>query len=298
MPSDNSRAVYYRGEFKYSDALNAKEVEALGKMVSTVIKSTADKAIVPNLFASAKLKKADGIHAKLYDWSIGVALQKPEGGPSGVQKITPTTYDIILSQWEYKVGITDEASITGNITATDVLSAPRAGRAFARAIDADGFDAVINGGTPATGTHDWSSASDDDVIDDITSAVQALEDAGYEAKTMLATPTQRGRLMKITNGLTNPRPLKQYMIDQFGLEIVKYNKITYKKDDGTIVDLFNPNKNLVIGDFAGSTVFAQLPMRTEAYRDVESGVNYALMRKFFKSSVLFKDGVAVLNVNL
>lgn len=288
MPIDSNK--YYEGIFVNPDAMDARTKEYLAKMVSSVLKQAGEMSIAPNLFVPNPLDAKMGTVGKFYDWGQLVARLKPDGVATGINKIKPTDHTYELDEYEVKVGITDKAKLNSQMAAQDLLTAGNSARAFARAFDAQAFNTVKTD-MNTTGGSDWSAATDQEVLDMLDAMFGEVDDAGFDATDLIMTRKQRSRVTKI--GLTYATPLTAEDLIKKEWPMVKnihvWKKIRVKKPDATMETLFDPTGNLFAIDRTACGVFTQRPTTIEQFRDVDAGVDFAYMRKYFKTDLVQLD---------
>ena len=287
---------YYEGLFVNPNAISAKEKMYLAKLVKTVLKEAGEESIAPQLFVPNPLDRKMGTEGKFYDWGQLVARLKPDGVPTGLSKIMPSEHSYSLDEYEVKVGITDRAKINGQMTAQDQLTAGNSARAFSRAFESQAFNHVLTDSNNTSGTN-WSTESDTNVLDQLDNIIGLIDDQGFNGDALVMTRKQRSRLTKI--GLTYANPLTaQELIQAEWPDIKKifiWKKITVKKPDGSTETLLDPTGNLFVIDTKACGVFTQRPVTVEKFRDVDAGVDFAYMRKFFKTDLVQKDAARVLD---
>ena len=285
MPIEPNR--YYEGIFVNPDAIDAKQKEYLAKMVSSVLKQAGEMSIAPLLFVPNPLDAKMGTTGKFYDWGQLVARLKPDGVPTGLNKIKPTDHSYELDEYEVKVGITDKAKINSQMQAQDLLSAGNSARAFSRAFDAQAFNTVKTDMSTTSGTN-WSTETDANVLDQLDGIIGNVDDGGFDATDIIMTRKQRSRITKI--GLTYATPLTAEDLIKKEWPMIKnvhiWKKILVKKPDGSTETLFDPTGNLFVIDRTACGVFTQRPTTIEKFRDVDAGVDFAYMRKYFKTDLV------------
>jgi hypothetical protein len=288
MPIDSNQ--YYEGIFVNPDAMDAKTKEYLAKMVSSVLKQAGEMSIAPSLFVPNPLDAKMGTVGKFYDWGQLVARLKPDGVPTGLSKIKPTDHSYELDEYEVKVGITDKAKLNGQMQAQDLLTAGNSARAFARAFDAQAFNTVLTD-MNSTGGSNWSTETDANVLDQIDNCIGFVDDAGFDPDAMVMTRKQRSRITKI--GLTYANPLTAEELIQKEWPQVKkihiWKKIQVKKPDASVEMMFDPTGEFFVIDTKACGVFTQRPTTLESFRDVDAGVDFAYMRKYFKTDLVQLD---------
>lgn len=279
---------YQEGLFVNPEAIDLRQKKYLAKLVSSVLKGAGEKSIAPDLFVPNPLDRAMGTEGKFYDWGQLVARLKPDGVPTGLGKVLPSDTAYSLDEWEVKVGITDRSKINAQMQAQDLLTAGQASRAFARAFDAQAFNTVLTDMSATSGTN-WSTETDANVLDQLDGIIGLVEDEGFEASDLVMTRKQKSRIKKI--GLTYANPLTAMELIQGEHENIKkihtWKKIKVKKPDGSgYEEMFDPTGNLFVIDRTACGVFTQRPVTLEKDRDVEAGVDFAYMRKYFKTDLV------------
>lgn len=282
---------YQEGLFVNPDAIDARQKEYLAKLVRSVLKEAGEMSIAPQLFVPNPLDAKMGTEGKFYDWGQLVARLKPDGVPTGLQKIKPSDHAYSLDEYEVKVGITDRAKINRAQEAQDLLTAGNSARAFARAFDAQAFNHV-QVDCNSTGGSNWSTETDANILNQLDGIIGEVDDAGFDANAMIMTRKQRSRLTKI--GLTYANPLTAQELIQKEWPSIKqifiWKKIQIEKPDGSGYELlFNPTGYLFVIDTKACGVFTQRPITIEKDRDVDAGIDYAYMRKYFKTDLVQLD---------
>lgn len=277
------------GIFVNPDVIDARIKKWLAKLVSSVLKKAGEVSLVPELMVPNPLDAAMGTEGKFYDWGQLVARLKPDGIPTDVQKILPTSVNYSLDEWEVKVGITDRAKINSQMQAQDLLTGGDAARAFARAFDAQGLGTII-ANSNSTGGSNWSTETDANVLDQLSATFEKIWDEGFDPHALIMTQKQATRLAKIGVSYATPLTAEQ-LIKQLHPNLKKiyiWRKIKYKKPDGVEVEMFNPTGYLMVLDSEALGVFTQRPTTVEAKRDTDAGVDFAYLRKYFKTDLVQK----------
>ena len=278
-----------RSVFKNPDAVSYKLLMQFAKMRSSVLKSASEKTLLQDITVNNPLPVDHGLEGKFYDWGELVAVKKPEGATTGVQRPVPGTTKYVLEQSEVPVGITDEATINSQLKAQNLLTAGQSGKAFARAMDSDVLNEFVNESNSTAGTN-WDTETDVNIRKQLREAGDEVEDVGFDVSTILMTSGQLERIGRIESIVKGFNTVEKYMLDIFpGATLKKWRKIRYKDDHLVWQTLFDPVGKLILLDKAGFAVFTQRPTTMEFYRDVPAGVDYAYMRKFFGSKVVQKD---------
>lgn len=288
---------YYDGLFINPDAIDARQKEYLAKLTRSVLQEAGEESIAPSLFVNNPLEAAMGTEGKFYDWGQLVARLKPDGQATGITKIKPSETAYSLDEHEVRVGITDRAKINKQMKAQDILTKGNAARAFSRAFDAQAFNTVKTDMNTTSGT-DWSSATDADVMDQLDQIIGLVDDKGFNVDALITTRKQKSRIKKI--GLTYANPLTAMELVQGEHESIKkwytWKPINIEKPDGSgDENLFTPVGNLFVIATKACGVYTQRPTTIEVDRDVESGVDYAYMRKFFKTDLVQLDAARQLD---
>lgn len=284
MPIEGNQ--YQEGIFVNPDALDAKEKKWLAKLLSSILVKSGEESIVPELLVPNQLTPEMGTEGKFYDWGQLVARFKPDGVPTDIQKIAPSTHNYSLEEWEVKVGITDRAKINGQMQAQDMLTAGDSGRAFARAFDAQGLT-TIRDDLPTTSGTNWSTETDANILDQLTGMFDNVWDAGFRPKAVAMTQAQMTRLARIGMGFASPITVEELFLKQFKIgKTYVWRKIIIKNPDGTTRTMFDPTGHLATLDVDAVGVFSQRPTTIEKVRDAFAGVDFAIMRKYFKTDVV------------
>ena len=289
MPLEPNK--YHEGLFKNPDAIDARQKKFLAKLVSSVLKQAGEISIAPMLFVSNSLERKAGTTGKFYDWGQLVARLKPDGIPTGLGKIKPSSVAYELDEYETKVAITDRAKINSEMDAQGILSAGDHARAFSRAVDAQAFNHVKDDMETTSGT-DWSAASDADVMDQLDGMIGEVDDDGFNADALVMTRKQRSRISKIGLSYANPLTTEELIMKEYPQvkKIHIWKKIRAKKPDGSgYEEFFDPTGYLFAIDTKACGVFTQRPVTLEGFRDVDAGVDFAYMRKYFQTALVQLD---------
>lgn len=278
-----------RGVFKNPDAVDAKTLKCFAKMRSQILKKAAELSYAGDVTVPNPLPVEHGLRGKFYDWGQLVALPKPEGAATGVQKLEAGSVEYEMSRHEVKVGITDEASINAQMNAQNLLTVGQAGRAFARAIDSDCFNEFLDGSNTTAGT-DWDTETDVNIRKQLVTAKDEIEDIGFVANKVLMTSKQMERIGRIESISRGYNTVESYLQSIFpDADILTWRKIRYRDEHLVWHTLFDPAGKLAILDKDGFAVFSQRPLTVEFKRDVDHGVDYAYNRKFFATKVAQKE---------
>jgi len=278
---------YYEGVFVNPNAIDLRTKKYLAKLVRNVLKQAGETSIAPNLFVNNPLDAKMGLNGKFYDWGQLVARLKPDGVPSGLQNVLPSTHDYVLDRYEVKVGITDDAKINAQMTAQNLLTEGDAARAFKRAFDAQAFNHAKADMNTTSGT-DWSSATDAQVLVELDTMIGEIDDGQFDPNAMVLTRKQRSRISKIGLSYANPLTAEQ-IIQKTWPDIKKvyvWKKIMIEKPDGSDETLFDPTGYAFAIDTKACGVYTQRPTTIETKRDVDAGVDFAFVRKYFKTDIV------------
>jgi len=289
MPLEPNR--YYEGLFVNPDAIDARQKEYLAKLTRSVLKEAGEMSIAPQLFVPNPLDAKMGTEGKFYDWGQLVARLKPDGIPTGLGKVKPSDHSYSLDEYEVKVGITDRAKINKQMQAQDLLTAGNAARAFSRAFDAQAFNHVEADCNTTSGTN-WSTETDANILDQLDGIIGEVDDKGFDANAMIMTRKQRSRLTRIGLTYANPLTAEELIMKEWPMvkKIFIWKKIEIEKPDGSGYEtLFDPTGYLFVVDTKACGVFTQRPTTIEKDRDVEAGIDFAYMRKYFKTDLVQLD---------
>jgi len=289
LPRDIEDVKMDRGVFKNPDAVDLRTLKAFAKLRSDILKVASEKSLITEVTVDNPLAVEHGLIGKIYDWGQLVALKKSEGVPTGVQHVKPGSIDYQLEQHEVKVGITDEGKINSTQSAQDILSAGQAGMAFARSIDSQCFNEFVANSNGTTGTN-WDTETDVNIRKQLRGAGDVVEDLGFDITTVIMTTGQLERIGRIESIVRGYNTVEGYMNSIFpGAKILTWKQIKYKDEHLVWQTLFNPVGKLMLLDKDAFSVFTQRPTTAEFKRDVDAGVDYAYMRKFFKTKIAQKE---------
>lgn len=283
--------TYNEGLFVNPDAIDAKQKIYLAKMVSSVLKQSGEISIAPQLFVSNPLDRKAGLEGKFYDWGQLIARLKPDGLPTGDQKVKATKTEYILEEYETKIPITDGAKINLGMGAQDLLSAGNHARAFSRAVDAQAFNLVKTDMETTSGTN-WSTETDKNVIAQLDGAISEPRLDGFNVDAIVWTAAQRTRFAEIGMNYANMLTAEELIAKKWpGIKTTFiWDKIRAKKPDGSgYEEFFDPTGNLFVIDTKACGVFTQRPMTVENDRDVEAGIDIAFARKYFATALVQLD---------
>lgn len=278
---------YYEGIFVNPNAIDLRTKKYLAKLVRNVLKKAGEMSLAPQLFVNNPLDAKMGTEGKLYDWGQLVARLKPDGVPSGLQKVLASSTSYSLDEYEVKTGITDRAKINSQMSAQNILSEGDAARAFKRAFDAQAFNLCKSGMNTTSGT-DWSSATDAQVMAEIDTMIGEIDDGQFDPNAMVITRKQRSRIAKVGLSYANPLTAEQ-LISKTWPDIKKvfvWKKITIEKPDGSTETLFDPTGYAFAIQTDACGVYTQRPTTVETKRDVDAGLDLAYLRKYFKTDLV------------
>ncbi len=274
---------YHQGMLINPDAVDIRSRKYLSKMLKDVLKTAGDKVTVTDLFRPNVLTREQGTSGKLWNLSQYTAKRKDDATPTKVQKIISGEVEYELYQYEVKVAITDKAKLNSQMTAQGLLTAGQAGRAFARRLDADGYNEMQTGNVvTAAATAAWDVATDAQIEADINAATDRLDDAGFHDHVVIMTKAQKSRISVIARGIGAGITFKTYMDEELGLSTFRMiTRIREMLPDGTWNTLFNPFDHFIVMDKDAWGVFSQLKTTMEYMRDVPAGVDFAFIRKWW-----------------
>ena len=78
--------------------------------------------------------------------------------------------------------------------------------------------------------------------------------------------------------------VKDWLMDNHELELMRVRRINYKNNNGTLINLFNPLGQVLIFDRPAYAVFTQEPMTVEPERVASLGGYIAYLRKYFRTT--------------
>jgi len=141
----------------------------------------------------------------------------------------------------------------------------------------------------------WVTASDQDILDDITAAQLTIEDAGFDASHICLNTAQYNRISQFEWVINSKMLAKDYIKEVWDMELVRTKKVSYKDKDGNAVVLFTPVDEILVFDKPAYAVFSQRATSIELERVGSRGVDLAYMRKFFKTKAVQTDAAYVID---
>ncbi len=298
------------GTFLNEDALNKDVIERFSTLIGEIMRVATEKTYIPQLTVPTI---PDGLRVIMHDTTRPIAFEKPEGAETAQQRIEwEQKVNQQLKRWEIRVGITDEAKITGQLTANELLKfddgpvyqagdiqrIQNAGRGFSKAMNAEGLAAMYGAltGTPSTsGAGGWATATDAQIDNDIESMIVRMETEGYNPDWFMSSRQARSRLRRMVWVTGSAKDiddyLKQYKDDMNGtiIKSMVVTPIIYKDGNGNNTILFSPVGNVLMIDRGAYAAFAQREMVTEFWRNTPAGVDEAVMRKYWLTVVAQPD---------
>jgi len=298
------------GTFQNADALNKDVIERFSTLIGEIMKVASEKTYIPDLTVPTI---PDGLRVIMHDTTRPLAMEKPEGAETPQQRIEwEQIVNQQLKRWEVRVGITDEAKITGQLTAQELLQfdngpvmaagdmqrVQNAGRAFAKAMNAEGLAAMYAGatGTPSgSGAGGWAAAADAVIDNDIEGMIVRMETEGFFPDWLLSSRQARSRLRRMAWVTGSAKSIADYMaqytddINGVTIKTMVVTPIIYKDGNGNNVVLFTSVGSALMIDRAAYAAFAQREMTTEFWRNAPAGVDEAIMRKFWLTVVAQPD---------
>ena len=281
------------GIFLNADALNKDVIERFSTLIDKALKEATYESIIPKLTVPFK---PDGLRVMLHTVSNTMAYEKTEGAetpaqrPEWEQKVNDQ-----LKQWEIKVEITDEAKITAKYSATDLLNAgmPGAdaqqaqdvGSGFARAVDAEGLGTLYGALIPTGAALPWAGAGDASIENDLDGMKLRASIRGHKPDTILLTTSALSRIRRMAWVVNTSKTAEEYLKESYKLNAIEINPIIYLDGNGTAFTLFTPFNQVLMFRLKSFGLFSQLTTTAEAMRDVKAGVDAAMVRKFWLTSV-------------
>jgi len=273
------------GIFLNQDAIADRVLERLTKDVKTVLKVADEYTIITDITVP---NTPDGLEISFHTETQDLAFEKPELAETPVQKrIKQLKVEDRLKQWEVRLGVSDEALENKGTSAQNLMNATSAGKAFARAMNAEGLTNMYAAlaGTPVGVA--WNLATNAQIEMDIANRLDALDDEGFTGNKILMNRLQVARLNHTLNVVMfggQGIKVSEWLSDNHQLELTRVKRINYKNNNGTLINLFNPTGQVLIFEKEAYSVFTQNPMTTEVVRKPEIGGWVAYMRKKFKTT--------------
>lgn len=286
------------GIFTNADALSDRVLERLGKAVETVLRVANEESIIQNLTVP---NTPDGMEIIFHNQTQDIAYVKPELAETPSQKrLLQLKAEDRLRRWEVRLAVSDEAMMNKDAnspgsSAGDLLSATNAGKAFARAINAEGLGNMFAGKTPVGAGAPWNLAADAQIENDIVAGLDAGDDEGFNLTTMTATRLQMARLHRVANVVNTGLTVKGWLEEVGVPNVQMVKRINYKNNNGTLIPLFNPTGNCLLLDTRGYAVFTQEGMTGEVERDIKIGAHVAYLRKYFRTTPVQPEAAYLIN---
>lgn len=269
------------GIFTNTDALSDRVLERLSKSVRTVLKVADEETMITNITVP---NEPDGMEIIFHTQTQDMAFVKPELAETPSQKrLNQLKAEDRLRRWEVRLAISDEAMKNKKANAGDLIGATNAGKAFAKAMNAEGFLNMYNGVAGVNAAAPWNAATDAQIEDDINTALDQIDDEGFTGDTILLNRMQWGRLHRVANIVNTGMKVEDWL-NEFGLTPMRVRNINYKNNAGTLINLFSPVGNTLIFDKRAYSVFTQEPMTGDVENDVKIGATVAYLRKYFRTT--------------
>jgi len=273
------------GIFINNDALADRVLERLTKAVDTVLKVADQETMITKLTVP---NEPDGMEISFHTQTQDLAYEKPELGETPAQKrLKQLKAEDRLRQWEVRLPVSDEAMKNKQGTGANLMSSIGAGKAFARAMDAEGFQNMYGALSGTVVSAPWNLGTNATMENDINLRMDAIEDEGFSGDSALMSRMQIGRLNHTLNvimfggrGIT----VKDWLMDNMELELYRVKRINYKNNNGTLIPLFNPFGQILIFDKSAYSVFTQEPMTVKVQRKEEIGAWITYIRKYFRTT--------------
>jgi len=232
------------GIFINTDALADRVLERLGKAVDTVLKTAQEETIITEITVP---NEPDGMEIIFHNQTQDLAYTKPELAETPVQKrLLQLKAEDRLRQWEVRLAISDEALKNKKQNAGDYMSAVNAGKAFAKAVNAEGLTNMYGGVTGVPATVPWNVATNAQIENDIVARKRAIRDEGFNADIILMNETQWARLNHTLNVIMFTGMTVEQWLAQHGLKVIIVDRINYKNNNGTLINLFNPDGQVLV----------------------------------------------------
>jgi len=273
------------GIFLNTDALSDRVLERLSKDVKTVLKVADENTMITGITVP---NDPDGMEINFHAETQDLAFEKPELAETPSQKrIKQLKVEDRMKQWEVRLAVSDEALKNKNMSAAGFLSTISAGKAFARAMNAEGLSNMYAGVAGVAAVAPWNAATNSQIEMDIAGRLDTIDDENFTGDTILMDRLQIARLNHTLNVVMfggKGISVKNWLMDNHELGLLRTKRVNYKNNNGTLINLFNPAGQVMIFDKAAYSVFTQEPMTTEVSRVPSIGGYVAYMRKKFKTT--------------
>ena len=278
------------GIYLNTDALADRVLERLGKSVDTVLKTAQEETIITELTVP---NEPDGMEIIFHNQTQDLAYTKPELAETSNQKrLLQLKAEDRLRQWEVRLAISDEALKNKKQNAGDYMSAVNAGKAFAKAVNAEGLTNMYGGVVGTAVTTPWNLATNAQIENDIINRKRAIKDEGFKPDIILINDSQWARMHHTLNAVMFSGQTVEQWLGELGLRPIIVDRINYKNNNGTLINLFNPDGQVLIIDSKAYSVFTQEQMTVEMERDIKIGGWVAYFRKFFRTTPVQPESAA------
>lgn len=292
---------FFNGIIVNPFAMDKRTHTAFAKHLAKILKIARIKTKATVLLKNNPLGPEEGTEARVFNYSQFTARLKPEGVPTGAQRLMIDSVTYSLNEWEVKTAITDRAKINSRMNVNDVFNAGDAARALIRAIDSEILNEMIAGTNTITvipGGQEWSPAAGTDaqIITQIDGAIGRLENAGFEPGMAVMSRAQKTRLAEIGRGIGAGLSFEQFWKDHLNLSAyMVVPQITEVNEDGSNRQMFTPFDNFALIDTEAWGIMSQRPTGLEYFRDTDAGVDLGYIRKYFRAHGIQANACQILN---
>lgn len=279
-----------------SDALLVRAQEALGPLMTDVLKEVNEKSIITNLLPSFTIPDKYGREMTLHAYTELRAQLVAQGGEAMEQRpeiIEEAT--IRLDKWQVALAIFDEALDDSGMNLDAWSQKGKASKAFNKSIDSMGLTELFGAVTPVTAVAGWAGSTDNAVRNEIVAGVTALQDLGYDELVILMNTATLGRftdMVWVRNSAMTPEEFIRTIIKA---EPIIVNNVVQKDMAGDNEVMFDVDGRVLIMDKNRYAVFSNKNMQTETSRNARRQLTDVIMTLLYKTKVLDIEGGYVID---
>lgn len=279
-----------------SDALLNRAQEALGPMMTDVLKEVNEKSIITNLLPSFTIPDKFGREMTLHAFTELRAQLVAQGGETMEQRpeiIEEAT--LRLDKWQVALAIFDESLDDSGMNLDAWSQKGKASKAFNKAIDSMGLTELFSAVTPVPAVAAWAGATDRAVRNEIEAGVTALRELGYDEQVILMNTATLGRftdMVWVRNSAMTP---EEFIRTILKAEPIVVDNIVQKDLAGANEIMFDLDGRVLIMDRNRYAVFSNKNMQTETDRNARRQLTEVILTLLFKTKVLDVEGGYVIS---
>jgi len=279
-----------------SGALLIRAQEALGPMMTDVLREVNEKSIITNLLPSFTIPDQYGREMTLHAYTelraqlVAQGGEGPEQRPEIIEEAT-----IRLDKWQVPLAIFDEALDDSGMNLDAWSQKGKASKAFNKAIDAMGLTELFGAVTPVPAAAAWAGATDAAVRNEVETGITALRQLGYDDIVILMNSATLGRFTDMIWVRNSARTPEEFIRTILRAEPIIIDNVVQKDLAGDNETMFDVDGRVLIMDKSRYAVFSNKNMQTETDRNPRRQVTEVIMTLLFKTKVLDAEGGYVIS---